>query len=138
MSGLARHMSLSVRSLKFTGSSVATKSLRAALPGKECCVRSVHLAKAKVLLYPGTRTLTNSRQTTPHTPYFQEHLNHIFSPLHFPEELARRILTHASHSAAIGGHNARLSFIGVCVSSFFFFFCSSKLCIDFLRVTFII
>lgn len=54
-----------------------------------------------------------SRATTEPTPYFQEHLNQIFFPLQFPTELAKRILTHGSHSASIGGHNAGLSFIGV-------------------------
>jgi dsRNA-specific ribonuclease len=97
MSGLSRLMDLSVRSLKFTGSSIPkTKSLRAAATA-----------------LPGTRSLTDSRLTTQQqTPYFQEHLNHVFSPLHFPVELAKRILTHGSHSASIGGHNAGLSFMG--------------------------
>ncbi|KAJ3810127.1 ribonuclease-III-like-domain-containing protein, partial [Lentinula aff. lateritia] len=43
---------------------------------------------------------------------FAEHLNHLFPELQFPLELARRILTHASHPAAIYGHNAGLSFMG--------------------------
>ena len=125
MSGLSRHMGLSVRSLKFTGSSVPTKSLRAAavaLPGKVCLHRLVPPNLLKQGLYPGTRTLTNSRLTTRQAPYFQEHLNHVFAPLHFPEELAKRILTHGSHSASIGGHNAGLSFIGVLFFSFRMFF----------------
>ncbi|KAF8881212.1 hypothetical protein BD779DRAFT_1445729 [Infundibulicybe gibba] len=42
---------------------------------------------------------------------FAEHLNGLF-PLQFPPELARRILTHGSHPAAIHGHNAGLSFMG--------------------------
>ncbi|KAF8157061.1 ribonuclease-III-like-domain-containing protein [Crassisporium funariophilum] len=46
------------------------------------------------------------------TPYFEEHLNSLFSPLQFPRDLARRILTHGSHAAAFGGHNAGLSFLG--------------------------
>lgn len=41
-----------------------------------------------------------------------QHLDTVFSPLQFPPELARRILTHASHKHSIHGHNARLSFIG--------------------------
>ena len=86
--------------------------------GEDCLYKPVPLNSLKQGLYPGTRTLTYSRLTTEQTPYFQEHLNHIFSPLHFPKELAKRILTHGSHSASIGGHNAALSFIGVCV--FFF------------------
>ncbi|KAJ3739485.1 hypothetical protein DFH05DRAFT_1406934 [Lentinula detonsa] len=43
---------------------------------------------------------------------FAEHLNNLFPELKFPLELARRILTHASHPAAIYGHNAGLSFMG--------------------------
>jgi dsRNA-specific ribonuclease len=40
------------------------------------------------------------------------HLNSRFRSLEFPPELARRILTHGSHKAAIHGHNGRLGFIG--------------------------
>ena len=65
------------------------------------------------------------------TPYFQEHLNQIFSPLQFPKELAKRILTHSSHNAAAGGHNAGLSFIGMLLA--FFFFCNTPDVIDFTR-----
>ncbi|KAG2157203.1 hypothetical protein DEU56DRAFT_968918 [Suillus clintonianus] len=43
---------------------------------------------------------------------FAAHLNNVFPSLHFPPELAQRILTHGSHKAAIHGHNGRLSFIG--------------------------
>ncbi|KZP11431.1 hypothetical protein FIBSPDRAFT_913615 [Athelia psychrophila] len=44
---------------------------------------------------------------------FARHLNEQFTPLNFPPELARRILTHGSHDkAANDGHNARLAFIG--------------------------
>lgn len=50
-------------------------------------------------------------------PIFAEHLNGLFPELVFPKELARRILTHASHPAAVYGHNNGLSFIGA-------FFCS--------------
>jgi hypothetical protein len=42
------------------------------------------------------------------------HLNSRFRSLEFPPELARRILTHGSHKAAIHGHNGRLGFIGGC------------------------
>jgi hypothetical protein len=45
-------------------------------------------------------------------PYFAEHLNGLFPALQFPPELARRILTHASHPAAKYGHNAAYSFMG--------------------------
>ena len=45
-------------------------------------------------------------------PYFAEHLNGLFPALHFPPELARRILTHSSHPAATYGHNGAYSFIG--------------------------
>lgn len=43
---------------------------------------------------------------------FAAHLNSVFRSLEFPPELARRILTHGSHKAAIHGHNGRLGFIG--------------------------
>ncbi|KAK7462676.1 hypothetical protein VKT23_007264 [Stygiomarasmius scandens] len=46
------------------------------------------------------------------SPEFAEHLNGLFPELQFPKELARRILTHSSHPAAIYGHNAALSFLG--------------------------
>ena len=42
------------------------------------------------------------------------HLSSVFRSLEFPPELARRILTHGSHKAAIHGHNGRLGFIGGC------------------------
>lgn len=49
---------------------------------------------------------------------FVRHLDEQFSPLKFPPELARRILTHGSHRrAAIDGHNARLSFVGTCAAT---------------------
>ena len=44
---------------------------------------------------------------------FSNHLNGVFPGLQFPPELARRILTHASHQTATNGHNASLSFIGM-------------------------
>jgi hypothetical protein len=48
---------------------------------------------------------------------FSRHLNGQFPPLDFPPDLARRILTHGSHAKArTDGHNARLSFIGMCQS----------------------
>lgn len=40
------------------------------------------------------------------------HLDRLFEPLVFPPDLARRILTHASHRDAVHGHNQRLSFMG--------------------------
>ncbi|KAG2349787.1 hypothetical protein BDR05DRAFT_923543 [Suillus weaverae] len=43
---------------------------------------------------------------------FAAHLNNVFPSLHFPPELAQRILTHGSHKAAVHGHNGRLSFVG--------------------------
>ncbi|KAJ6571870.1 ribonuclease-III-like-domain-containing protein [Mycena capillaripes] len=43
---------------------------------------------------------------------FAEHLNGLFSPLKFPQELSARVLTHASHPAAFHGHNAQFAFIG--------------------------
>lgn len=48
---------------------------------------------------------------------FSRHLNGQFPPLDFPPDLARRVLTHGSHAKArTDGHNARLSFIGMCQS----------------------
>jgi hypothetical protein len=46
---------------------------------------------------------------------FSRHLNQQFAPLKFPPLLAKRILTHGSHSKSVeDGHNARLGFIGTC------------------------
>ena len=54
---------------------------------------------------------------------FAQHLNAQLSPLKFPPELARRILTHASHKKApIDGHNARMSFIGMSLQHPFLIF----------------
>lgn len=45
---------------------------------------------------------------------FSRHLDEQFSPLKFPPELAKRILTHGSHKKApMDGHNARLAFVGM-------------------------
>lgn len=49
----------------------------------------------------------------PDTTRLAKHLEDVFPPLHFPPDLAARILTHASHKDAIFSHNARLSFIGM-------------------------
>ncbi|KAF7967782.1 hypothetical protein HWV62_33011 [Athelia sp. TMB] len=44
---------------------------------------------------------------------FSRHLNEQFAPLSWPDELARRVLTHGSHKAStVDGHNARLAFLG--------------------------
>ncbi|ETW78408.1 hypothetical protein HETIRDRAFT_454355 [Heterobasidion irregulare TC 32-1] len=40
------------------------------------------------------------------------HLNTLFAPLDFNQELSQRILTHMSHKEAVQGHNARFSFMG--------------------------
>ncbi|KAK1220862.1 hypothetical protein PQX77_016341 [Marasmius sp. AFHP31] len=45
-------------------------------------------------------------------PVFKEHLDGLFPGLQFPEELARRVLTHGSHPAATYGHNSHFSFLG--------------------------
>ncbi|KAG6827446.1 hypothetical protein H0H92_011743 [Tricholoma furcatifolium] len=45
-------------------------------------------------------------------PQLTVHLNHLFPELHFPDEVAKRILTHGSHPSAIYGHNGAFSFIG--------------------------
>jgi len=44
---------------------------------------------------------------------FATHLNNVFPSLHFPPDLAQRILTHGSHKTALHGHNGRLSFVGM-------------------------
>lgn len=46
------------------------------------------------------------------TEHLTEHLNGLFPGLEFPQELAKRLLTHASHPAAIDGHNGGFGFIG--------------------------
>ncbi|KAF9220767.1 hypothetical protein BS17DRAFT_738801 [Gyrodon lividus] len=43
---------------------------------------------------------------------FVAHLSSIFPSLEFPPELAKRMLTHGSHKAAVHGHNGRLGFVG--------------------------
>ncbi|KAG6852826.1 hypothetical protein C0991_008864 [Blastosporella zonata] len=45
------------------------------------------------------------------TPHLTAHLNFLFPELHFPDEVARRILTHGSHPAAVYGHNGAFSFV---------------------------
>ncbi|KAG6901219.1 hypothetical protein C0995_015207 [Termitomyces sp. Mi166 len=45
-------------------------------------------------------------------PQLAEHLNFLFPELHFPPEVAKRILTHGSHPSAIYGHNGAFSFMG--------------------------
>ncbi|KAF8067978.1 hypothetical protein FPV67DRAFT_1562152 [Lyophyllum atratum] len=60
-----------------------------------------------------TRSWNGPRSTWKNPePRFAEHLNALFPTLQFPPELARRVLTHASHPAAVHGHNAALSFTG--------------------------
>lgn len=51
-------------------------------------------------------------------PHLAEHLNGLFPTLHFPPELARRIVTHGSHPAATRGHNAAYSFMGTFYHTF--------------------
>ncbi|KZT28135.1 hypothetical protein NEOLEDRAFT_1087798 [Neolentinus lepideus HHB14362 ss-1] len=46
------------------------------------------------------------------TTHLTEHLNEVFRPLEFPDELARRVLTHQHHRDSIKGHNARFAFMG--------------------------
>ncbi|OAX41974.1 hypothetical protein K503DRAFT_767213 [Rhizopogon vinicolor AM-OR11-026] len=68
------------------------------------------------------RSLTSLRRAPQVTPIFSPgpedsatfatHLNNLFPSLHFPPELAQRILTHGSHKTAVHGHNGRLSFVG--------------------------
>ena len=121
MSGLSRHMSLSARSFKSTSSSVPTISLR--LPGKYyfMCSQPQLILKVTGARRYGQASLQFEKQprtdsTLPipqQTPHWQEHLNQVFSPLQFPKELAKRLLTHSSHNAAASGHNARFSFLGV-------------------------
>ncbi|KAG9311588.1 hypothetical protein JVU11DRAFT_7797 [Chiua virens] len=54
----------------------------------------------------------NTRVSDEDDARFSAHLNSVFRSLDFPPELARRLLTHGSHKAAIHGHNGRLGFIG--------------------------
>ncbi|KAI6150078.1 hypothetical protein EDD17DRAFT_1193438 [Pisolithus thermaeus] len=71
--------------------------------------------KGSVLAPPRTQIASSSTaaSTTATTDSpLAAHLNSVFSPLQFPPELARRILTHGSHPEAIHGHNGRLAFIG--------------------------
>lgn len=53
---------------------------------------------------PTERRLTDGRR--------MEYFARLFGSLQFPPELAHRVLTHNSHSAARQGHNAALAFIG--------------------------
>ncbi|EIN08782.1 hypothetical protein PUNSTDRAFT_86813, partial [Punctularia strigosozonata HHB-11173 SS5] len=67
--------------------------------------------------YPRTATHSVNQQyprpdAPSRAPLLVQHLESLFSPLQFPQELARRVLTHASHRDAVNGHNARFSFIG--------------------------
>ena len=39
-------------------------------------------------------------------------LNKLFPPLHFPQDVALRIMTHTSWKGGQDGHNARLAFVG--------------------------
>ncbi|KAF9041451.1 ribonuclease-III-like-domain-containing protein [Panaeolus papilionaceus] len=41
-----------------------------------------------------------------------DHLSNLFPQLHFPPELAKRLLTHSSHPQAKDGHNGGLAFLG--------------------------
>lgn len=62
-----------------------------------------------------THSLTTTHGEQESDSRFSRHLNEQFPPLNFPPDLARRILTHGSHTKArADGHNARLSFIGMC------------------------
>ncbi|EAU82130.1 hypothetical protein CC1G_09589 [Coprinopsis cinerea okayama7 len=59
----------------------------------------------------------------------QDHLNNLFAPLKFPQEVAQRVLTHGSHGAArVHGHNAGYQFMGrrVIESYLFMFLNASK------------
>ncbi|KAG6332949.1 hypothetical protein ID866_6144 [Astraeus odoratus] len=83
--------------------------------------------KGSVLAPPRTQIARSSTSSssvtastsTPSTPastpvdtHFSAHLNKVLTPLQFPPELARRILTHSSHKEAVDGHNGRLAFVG--------------------------
>jgi len=66
---------------------------------------------------PGSLDDANLKDLDADTPksddtHFSDHLNGVFPPLQFPPELARRVLTHGSHKAAVEGHNSRFSFMG--------------------------
>lgn len=87
-----------------------SRTLQTSLRNTSCTL------KGSVLAPPRTRiarssTAASSATTTADSP-LAAHLNTVFSPLQFPPELARRILTHGSHPEAVHGHNGRLAFIG--------------------------
>lgn len=59
------------------------------------------------------RDSSDSATETGHpTSHLTAHVNELFQPLEFPDELARRMLTHATHKDGKHGHNARLAFMG--------------------------
>ncbi|KAG6910744.1 hypothetical protein DXG01_008276 [Tephrocybe rancida] len=45
-------------------------------------------------------------------PRLTKHLRALFPELRFPDEVAKRILTHGSHPSAIYGHNGAFQFVG--------------------------
>jgi len=57
-------------------------------------------------------SLKRAPQSFEDSAQFAFHLHNVFPSLHFPPELAQRILTHGSHKTAVHGHNGRLSFVG--------------------------
>ncbi|KAG8750648.1 hypothetical protein FRC14_000334 [Serendipita sp. 396] len=59
------------------------------------------------------RTLNRVHPEAPTDPKaVAEHLQEILSPLKFPEDVALRIMTHASWNNGADGHNTRLAYIG--------------------------
>jgi hypothetical protein len=54
----------------------------------------------------------SSNSTEEHFTEFKEHLEGLFPTLDFPTDVAKRVLTHASHPASSYGHNAGYTFMG--------------------------
>ncbi|KAI0788652.1 ribonuclease-III-like-domain-containing protein [Abortiporus biennis] len=108
------------------GRSFQSLSRRCSLPSKRLSPCQSILSQARLhnpRTYSTEATVTKSSSPQPpslsaqssptdSSVYLAKHLSTLFSPLQFPQELATRILTHASHRDAHISHNARLSFIG--------------------------
>ncbi|KAL4241665.1 hypothetical protein ABKN59_000843 [Abortiporus biennis] len=108
------------------GRSFQSLSRRCSLPSKRLSPCQSVLSQARLhnpRTYSTEATVTKSSSPQPpslsaqssptdSSVYLAKHLSTLFSPLQFPQELATRILTHASHRDAHISHNARLSFIG--------------------------
>ncbi|KAG5735239.1 hypothetical protein E4T56_gene10305 [Termitomyces sp. T112] len=74
---------------------------------EEVAAQQEHLMKEEENSWNGPRSTWKES-----APQLADHLNFVFPELHFPPEVAKRILTHGSHPSAIYGHNGALSFMG--------------------------